>query len=373
MGQPSVEFQLTTADYFSGDYRQARAKFLDACNAAGALVESSQNSNAGPEGEALHIDIASVGPRDANAVLVLGSGTHGVEGFCGSGIQTGLLREGIASRMKASQRLVMIHALNPFGFAYLRRVNEDNVDLNRNFVDHSKPHPLNPDYDALAHIIAPKSYWSLATGASLIRLRFYQVIHGITALQAAISSGQYTHPQGLFYGGQFETWSNKTFRTIVQRKLSGADRVIFVDFHTGLGPHGHGEIMTNDLPGSPAYERAITWWGERVKTTKTGEAVSADLRGAIKAALPDMLPRSEVTAVSLEFGTLSLVKVLRAMQAENWLHHHGARDHPRANAIKTEMRRAFYPDNKDWKSLVWKGANEVVDQAIAGLATRLHP
>ncbi len=373
MGQPGVEVQLTTANYFSGDYRQARAKFLDACNAAGALVESFHNSSAGPEGEALHTDIASVGPRDANAVLVLGSGTHGVEGFCGSGIQTGLLREGIASRMKASQRLVMIHALNPFGFAYLRRVNEDNVDLNRNFVDHSKPHALNPDYDALAHIIAPKSYWSLATGASLIRLRFYQVIHGITALQAAISSGQYTHPQGLFYGGQFETWSNKTFRTIVQRKLSGADRVIFVDFHTGLGPHGHGEIMTNDLPGSPAYERAITWWGERVKTTKTGEAVSADLRGAIKAALPDMLPRSEVTAVSLEFGTLSLVKVLRAMQAENWLHHHGARDHPRANVIKTEMRRAFYPDNKDWKSLVWKGANEVVDQAIAGLATRLHP
>jgi hypothetical protein len=86
-----------------------------------------------------------------------------------------------------------------------------------------------------------------------------------------------------------------------------------------------------------------------------------------------MLSRSEVTAVSLEFGTLSPVMVLRAMQFENWLDHHGARDHPRANAIKTEMRRAFYPDDMDWKSLVWEGANQVVDKAVAGLATRLHP
>ena len=81
-----------------------------------------------------------------------------------------------------------------------------------------------------------------------------------------------------------------------------------------------------------------------------------------------MVPQSEITAVSLEFGTSSLVTVLRAMQAENWLHHHGGADHPRAAKIKTEMRRVFYPDADDWKSLVWHQANEVVEKALVGLS-----
>ncbi len=359
---------MTLADYFSDDYGEARSKFMAACGATDIQVQSFQNPNAGPKGEPIYTDVANLGPREANAVLVLGSGTHGVEGFCGSGLQTRLLGEDLASRLKADQRVVMIHAMNPYGFAHLRRVNEDNVDLNRIFVDHSEPHPENPNYDALANVIAPKAYWPIASGVSLARLRLHQVIHGKAALQAAISSGQYAHPQGLFYGGRCAVWSNKTFATIVQRELSDATRVVFVDFHTGLGLYGHGEIITNDLTGSPAYKRAVTWWGERVETTRNGGAAGADLTGPIRVALTDMVPQSEVTAVSLEFGTSSLVTVLRAMQAENWLHHHGAADHPRAAKIKTEMRRVFYPDTDDWKALVWRQANDVVGKTIFGLS-----
>ncbi len=359
---------MTAADYFSPSYEEARAKFLDACNAVGAMIDSFKHPDTAPKGGPLYTDVAVFGPRDAKAALALGSATHGVEGFAGSAIQTGLLRDEMASRIAEGVRVVMIHAINPYGFAHLRRVNEDNVDLNRNFVDHSKPHPGNPNYDALANVIAPKTYWPIAGGVSLARLRFHQIIHGKVALQAAITSGQFAHPQGLFYGGQFAVWSNKTFATIVQRELADAACVAFVDFHTGLGPYGHGEIITNDLPGSPAYERAVTWWGDRVKTTKNGGAVSADLTGPIKVALSVMLPQSEVTAVSLEFGTFSPVTVFRAMQAENWLHHHGRPDHPRVAKIKTEMRRVFYPDSDDWKALVWHQANEVVEKALIGLS-----
>ena len=56
------------------------------------------------------------------------------------------------------------------------------------------------------------------------------------------------------------------------------------------------------------------------------------------------------------------------MQAENWLHHHGGADHPRAGAIKAEMRRVFYPDTDDWKDRVWRQGKEVVDRTLAGLS-----
>ena len=353
---------------FSANYAEARAKFLDASKAAGARVESFKNPNAGPDGEALYTDIATLGPSDAKAVLVLGSGTHGVEGFAGSGIQTGLLRDGLAARLGPDQRVVMIHAINPYGFAHLRRFNEDNVDLNRNFVDHAKPYPPNPEYDRLAEIIAPRTYSWLDSMSSLIRILIHRTIRGEDALQAAISGGQYAHPQGLFYGGQFETWSNQTIQRIAREHLSGAARVAFVDFHTGLGPYGEGEIILNVKMESPAFKRAEAWWGdEKTKSTKK-KSVSPDLTGTLKLAIAKMLPMAEVTAVSLEFGTLSSIKVFRAMQAENWLHHHGGANNPRKDEIKTALLRAFYPDAEDWKERVWTLGREVVEQALAGLS-----
>ena len=116
---------MTVSNYFSATYQEARAKFLDASKAADARVESFKNPSVGPGGEALYTDVAILGASDAKTVLVLGSGTHGVEGFAGSGIQTGLLRDGLATRLGPNLRVVMIHAVNPYGFAHLRRVNED--------------------------------------------------------------------------------------------------------------------------------------------------------------------------------------------------------------------------------------------------------
>ena len=356
-----------TNNFYSTDYAEARSKFLEACDATRAAVESYRNPVPGPNGEPLYTEVAILGPNEAEAALLLGSGTHGVEGFAGSGVQVGLLCEGIARRASPRLCIVMIHTINPYGFAHLRRVNEDNVDLNRNFVDHTNPYPENTDYNALADAIAPDTYSAVARAASVVRLLRYQGIHGKAALQAAISRGQYTHPQGLFYGGRFETWSNKTFRLVVQRHLSRARRIAFVDLHSGLGPHGRGELIQNYAPGSPAHERAVAWWGDKTKSTKTGEAVGAELTGTIRLAVSEMLPDADVTGVTLEFGTVSPMKVFRAMQAENWLHHHGGTEHPRAGRIKADMRRVFYPDTDDWKAAVWTQGKEVVDQAVSGL------
>ncbi len=182
---------MADVDRFSESYSEARSKFLAAAEAANARVDTYDNPNRGPDGDGLHTDVASLGSNDAEGVLLLGSGTHGVEGFCGSGIQTGLLQDGIEKRLPPNLRLVMVHAINPYGFSYLRRVNEDNIDLNRNFVDHSEPYRKNTNYDALAKVINPRPYWPLSSGASITYLLLYQVIHGRAALQSAITSGQH--------------------------------------------------------------------------------------------------------------------------------------------------------------------------------------
>jgi hypothetical protein len=323
----------------------------------------------GPDGQPLFADVALLGPADAANVVVVISGTHGVEGFCGSAVQTGLLRSGLAEQLPDGVRVVFIHAINPYGFAWLRRFNEDNVDLNRNFVDHAQPYPKNEEYDKLANAIAPPDCTEAALRRARSKLFDYAKRHGETALQAAITQGQYNHPTGLFYGGGRPVWSNKLVHKIVHEHLAGSRNVVLIDIHTGLGDCGEGKCLMSEPPGSAAVCRARSCWGDRVESTRTGESISADLTGAGKYAFARMLPAgTEVTAISLEFGTCKPTVVFFAMQAENCLCHHGTPGDLRAKEVKTELRRVFYPDMDDWKNAAWKQSREIVAQALGGAA-----
>jgi hypothetical protein len=354
------------SQYFSRDYAEAREAFLAAARDIGADVDSFRNPHPVKTAVTLCTDVALLGPADADNILVLISGTHGVEGFAGSAIQVGLLRSGMTGWPKPNVRIVMIHAFNPFGFDQLRRSNEDNVDLNRNFIDHSLPHPENREYARLSKAIAPSVMSGPANALALMRILGYWLAHGRARLQQAVTHGQYSHPRGLFFGGRHAVWSNRILHEIVARHLAGSRRVVSIDVHTGLGPYGYGEVILNDTEDSPAFRRALAWWGsERVRSTVSGKSVSAHLSGTINLAFARMLPEQEVTAVGLEFGTLPGLEVLRVMRAENWLHHHAGQDHAGAARIKEQLLRAFYPDDELWKRKVWEQGRVVIEQALS--------
>ena len=354
-------------DYFSATYPEARNEFIAAAEAAGGTIESFRNPNLGAEGEALYTDVALFNLENANSILVLGSGTHGVEGFAGSGIQVGLLRNGIADTLPKGVGLLCYHALNPYGFSHLRRFNEDNVDLNRNFVNHSEPHPTNETYDQLAGLIEPSSLSVWQTFKAKLVFAWYGVTKGKLWLKTAISQGQYNHPQGLFFGGKAETWSNRLLQGIIQRHLTTASRVVLIDFHTGLGEYGDAEVLIREGPGDAAFERAVLWWGDRVKSRKGGESFPHPIKGSVKSAFTRTLPKTEITAVSLEFGTSPAAEVFLALRAENYLHHHSTAGNLNAGAIKDELRRVFYPDTDDWKRMAWKQGRDVVTLVLRNM------
>jgi len=130
--------------------------------------------------------------------------------------------------------------------------------------------------------------------------------------------------------------------------------------------------ILNEKEESPVYKRAVEKWGDsRVKTTVSGKSFSVHSQATLKLAFPRMLPNTEVTAVSLEFGTLPAMKVFWALRAENWLHHYGGKGHQNAKRIKDDLLRAFYPDTEDWKSQVWKQGKEVVVQVLVHLQRTL--
>lgn len=363
---------MDAAASFSADYPEAREKFLAAARAAGATLERLSNPNLGPDGGALSTDVAWIGPRDAEAVLVMISGTHGVEGFCGSGAQVDWLSRGEAQRLPGGVAALLVHAINPYGFAWLRRVTEENVDLNRNWVDFSgPPQPLNPGYEALREAFGPAEWTEESRAATAKVIGAYMAEHGQKALAAAASSGQYTDPDGIYYGGAGPTWARRTQTAIFETYLGQAGRIGILDYHTGLGPWGFAEQIILEGRGDPRFERAARWYGAGLASIADGASASAELSGDGLAAAPQLLSHAEVTAIAMEYGTVSPARVLYALRADNWLHVHGDPTGPEAAAIKAQIREAFYGDRPDWKGMVAGQSLMVARQAAAGLAARV--
>src|SRR5262249_53688069 len=147
--------------------------------------------------------------------------------------------------------------------------------------------------------------------------------HGAFALQGAISGGQYTHPDGIFYGGARRTWSNRTIRQIAREELGRARRGGIIRFPTRLGPLGPRELICAVPPTARSFPRARAWYGDEMTSPEGGTSTSAIVVGIMTDAFPQELPDAEVTPIAIEYGTYSVPEVLNAVRADNWLHHRG--------------------------------------------------
>jgi hypothetical protein len=361
---------MVIKDYFPGSYAQARERFTEAARAGGFELRQFIHPGAvGPDNGSLSIDLAIREPAGARSLLIITSGTHGVEGFCGSGCQVGLLHD-VAFLAEADRRgvaLLMIHGVNPYGFAHLRRVNEDNVDLNRNSADYSTAADTNPAYVTLDPLLLPESWPPDA--ANQVALGAYIQTHGEQALRDTVSQGQYAVPDGMFYGGAQPCWSTQTVRTILREHTEGYRRLAWIDLHTGLGPYGHGEKIFMSADRSE-LERARRWWGNDVKPIHEPDSISADVQGPIIMVSYDEFPGIEKTTLGLEFGTYDALQVLQTLRADHWLHRHPECEVAKAEQIRQSLKDAFYCDNDEWKGLVYGQARVVAWQAVAGLSER---
>ena len=353
---------------FSPTYAEARRKFLAACDGAGATVFSHRNPTTGPDGGELFTDVAWLGPFEAGKVLVASSATHGVEGHCGSGCQIGHLQAGHYDDLPPGTAVLLVHAINPYGFAWSRRVTEDNVDFNRNNIDFDRPLPENPDYGKVHAMLVPDDWDGAARHAAEQAIREFVAEHGEKTYQSYVTGGQYQFADGLFFGGVRPTWSRMTLEKIIADRLVGRRAVAVLDYHTGLGPYGHGELICVHEPGSEPLRRARVWYGDEVTCPAEGSSTSAIVRGSIVDTYERKLPQNtNLTVVAIEYGTLPVQDVIDALRADNWLHLRGDVNAPLGREIKDQIRAAFYQDHDDWKGMVFDRSLEVTRKALAGL------
>lgn len=362
---------ISPQDAFSPTYARARVQFLEAAATAGMAIRSYNHPLPGREGEMLAMDVALDGRADAERLLIVSSACHGAEGFCGSGVQVFAAHdaEWRAHARAADVAVLYIHALNPHGFSFLRRVTHENVDLNRNFQDFSQPLPVNEAYAELHPLLLPEHWPPDAANDQAIHA--YVTTHGLAHFQAAVSQGQHAFVDGLFYGGTAPTWSHQTLRQVLREHARHARELAWIDLHTGLGPSGLGERIFACRDDAPALARARAWWGGGGQTPVTsiydGSSTSALLTGLMWTVAYEECPQATYTGIAMEYGTVPITEVIAALRGDHWLHQHPHAPAELRAAIHQRMRDAFYVDTDAWRAQVISQARQSLFQAVDGL------
>ncbi len=367
------ETAIALRDAFPETYAESREAFVREVSARGAELESHRHPRSGPNGEALFLDVARFGASEADAtrVLFVGCGTHGVEGRAGSGILLAALAQGSLDVLPRGLAVVLVHAINPYGFAHDRRVDHENVDVNRNFIDHSSPHPSNEHYELLRAVLNPETHVARGLGAEAIAaMALHGALHGMKAVYRGAGGGQYRYPDELAYCGVEPCWSNRTIRAVWAKHVGArVDLAVFVDLHTGLGPRGVGTILQGADPDDPRVGLAEDLFGRVHRTPRPGPGRTI-VFGELVTAFEDSSLAKRSLGVILEIGTHEVLKVFMAVRAEAWLHRRGDPRSPEGRAIKRAMRDAFFVDEPSFRDAVLERGIEVIEDAIAGMKTR---
>ncbi|TEA79111.1 DUF2817 domain-containing protein [Allopusillimonas ginsengisoli] len=355
---------------FAHNYVNARERFLEAARLQECQLQSFLNPvGKGIDGEDLTMDIAYYGDAAATSVLVLTSAMHGEEGFCGSGCQVALLRDQplLDEARQAGVGILLIHAVNAYGFSWGHRTNEDNIDLNRNFCNFEQPLRDNPYYQALHPLLVPAVWPPDPDNEAAIQAFIRQ--EGMQAYKIGMMMGQHVEPQGLFYGGQGPSWSNRTLREVFRAFGRGRQRMGWVDIHTGLGPCGHGEKIFVQK-GQDEYARARAWWGADVTSVSDPSSSTVDIAGTgTQAMLEECADVPELTFMALEYGTVPLDQVFLALRGDRWLACHPEADDATRKAMKAAHRAAFYVDTDAWRGAILAQSRVCILQAIRGLSS----
>ena len=356
---------MNPLDLFSPSYEVARRRFRDAARAAGTTVEQ-HRVDTGEAGVDFTIDVATVGAREPSWAVVVSSGVHGVEGFFGSAIQLAWLSGQTGGKPPPGGGVVvLIHAVNPSGFARLRRTNEHNVDLNRNFLDTADAYTGAPDgYETLDPFLNPASPPSRLEPFRLKALWHIRQ-HGLSALKDAVAGGQYRFPRGLFFGGHGPASSTRIMRHHLAGWLGGAPRAVHVDLHSGLGAHGRYRLLLEESAPSPNIEwYRDTFGSEVVEAGSGGGGTAYEASGTLGGWAVTHLGDTRYRFVCAEVGTYPIVRVLGSLRAENRVHFFGQPSNRAHRRAKAELLECFCPRSDRWREPVVEQGLAIIDRAV---------
>lgn len=347
---------------FKNSYEEAKTQFLESAHQLSKIkgLEVIHKSYPSPFDSHLTTDAIWIKTKPNNTSLqVFISGIHGIEGFTGSAVQSWLLQQKITPNSNSDY--LLIHALNPYGFKNYRRVNEANVDLNRNFaVDEKTFKTVNSSYAEINSFLNPSvkvhlnflSRFKFIFSAGELILRY-----SLESLRKAILSGQYEFPNGIYYGGSTPQYQTQIIDDVYRKFIQHYLKVFVVDLHTGYGQKNKLHLLANSQKEPRAVILNQIFSKDRIDygDKKHFYSVTGDLLTYLGA---QSKTQNQITGVAFEFGTLDSqttlgsIESLRRMILENQKYHFTAENTKTEQEVDHLFKELFYPQNDDFKKNV---------------------
>ena len=350
---------------FSQDYFIARDRFINSAIQNKFEIKSYLHPLKGKDNRDIYLDVAYANPNNSQNLLVILSGTHGAEGYCGSAIQLGSLQNYPNSHSLKNNAILLIHAHNPFGFAWDLRFNEDNIDLNRNYINDFSNLPSNYEFGTIKEWAIPHSLEEGEVGLTLKRLMDYARANGYPKLRDALTSGQYKYDNGVYFGGYAQSWSNYTINDILDDYFPRHENIICLDYHTGSGNYGKCEIISSLKEHDYKFKRMQEIWGDIVKSTTSSKSNVGVINGSLEEFVLTKYPATNLLYATPEFGTIDPISIFSAALGSSWIikNQIDNLDNKQARDVRQLNRDAFAPDDENWRADVARQGIDILLKA----------
>jgi len=325
--------------------------------------------------EDLTIDWIQSGALETNEkVLILTTAEHGIEGYVGSAMQQRFVDKYLPRLDPRTTGLLLVHSINPWGMKYHRRVNPNNVDLNRTFVyDNSFDKSINPNYDQLLNMLRiDQPFRNLTLSNIGYYLKFIQKVLGMgwPAFKSAFLLGQYRYSEGLFYGGEGYQEETKVLIDLYRQTFNIYNQILHLDMHTGYGPRYQMSIVNSVHEKRSSQEFVEKFDYPLVVAANPQEfyAIQGDMIDYVYEMWGREFPEKRLFATAFEFGTYGdgfkgKVGMPRAMSFENRLYWQGTDNDGLDAKVKFDFEELFNPSASEWKEKAVRDA----DQAFEGI------
>ena len=330
------------SDVFYSTYDEIRAHLKDRVadlKDKGITVETSEYAI--DESDGLYIDnIYLPATETQEDLIVLTTGVHDTE-------KVGIL---------------IVANINPYGMKYMRRYNENNVDLNRNFILDWENFDLtsNKDYPEVKSFLQPEGKIG---NALWHEINFYAnlakeaLTKGADKVSDALLTGQYEYPQGVYYGGNGDEASTAYLKGVFNDCLeSGYENIVHIDIHSGYGPRynmvifnsGYETMTEAETKEAFRYDYVISHDSESFYAT-IGDTTDYFYRLA-----ESKNTDKELFSTCFEFGTIGdsfidSILSLKYTVDENRQHWYPTENETTKEVIKENYNELFYPTEKEWR------------------------
>ena len=359
--------------YFPSSYEDSRARFLSSFSGIkqkwhSTLLETHPLKNF-PD---LSIDWLWAHSSKKNTLVIISTAEHGIEGYVGYALMKIFVGEFAPRLHPENTGLLLIHGLNPWGMKHHRKVNENSVDLNRNFVFDGNFDPdINPEFHLVRDLINPQTriqsygFENIQFWGRVAKALFTP---GIPTVTKAALLGQHHTPNGFYYGGTTDQEGTTIAMELYHRALQEYESVIQIDIHTGYGPRDQMSIIMSPLDPMTSEETSRRFNYPLVLKINAEEFydISGDMAAYYYELRNKYFPDKQLFACGFEFGTfgstlLARIRSLRAMVFENQLYWHGAKSERIAHQVRGEFEELYFPSETKWRAKALADGRQAFD------------